>query len=264
MTNADIQMKFEILLKGTNKASFDLIERAGELVLKKTYFRIGSAEKDFNLLLALKKYFRPRTVNNFVYRPLDVFAFDSTRNWLEMELFPGESIGSHYDKYNDVSIFYHMGMWLGLLHSQSVNETGHVVCFNDYNRTNCLIDFDKNIVTALDPGHYHQMYVDPGISFVMGLFSVTRGAARVNPLSYFPGGTRFVAGYVEQGVGLTFLNHLRGARYLLQRLASGSSRTVTSKFIGGKLIGFIEVSSLFVFSILACKFMALRLRKIPA
>lgn len=240
-------------LTSTNKATFKTIGYGDRIILRKKYFRVGNAASDFLLLSKIKENFETQEIDNFAYRALEVYDYDCGQNHIDMEFFSGESIGDHYILSKDPAVFYLMGVWLALLHIQTSINEGKVISFNDFNRTNVLIDFKKKSVVALDPGNYVSFYEDPGISALMGLFSATRGALKEKFIHYFKSMFFFLKGYVGAcgNFKLSSSNWLCGAHYINKRLMSGSSKSL--KFRLGFVRFFViklEVISLLVLAYL--------------
>src|SRR5690606_15768071 len=101
----------------------------------------------------------------------------------------------------DPRLFRHAGRWLGALHRATETDDGTVIVFNDYNRTNIIVDEATRTVVAIDPGAYVNERVHPSQSLIMGAFSITRATLRCrqNPMRSL---RYYIEGYVE-GSGKT-------------------------------------------------------------
>src|SRR5690606_186036 len=101
-------------------------------------------------------------------------------------------------------------------------DDGTVIVFNDYNRTNIIVDEATRTVVAIDPGAYVNERVHPSQSLIMGAFSITRATLRCrqNPMRSL---RYYIEGYVE-GSGKTSRPPIGpGIRYLMSRFLHGRS-----------------------------------------
>jgi hypothetical protein len=202
----------------TNKAEF--IRDAGGL--RKRYFRVGDAARDCALLDRIAADFPSVLLDGWSYRPLRVLDVDPGRNEMLMEYVVGEDLGTLFDRTGDPALFAHAGRWLGAFHRATGAEDGSVLVFNDFNRTNIIVDIAGKVVVAVDPGGYAELRVHPSQSLVMGAFSISRVALRrlTIPLNAL---RHFVTGY-RDGAGRPDLPPIApGIRYLLGRFRTGRS-----------------------------------------
>lgn len=204
----------------TNKAQFRTLDGK----VRKRYLCKGDAARDYALLQVVSESFREKVIAGWAYRSLRVYP-ESDYDELVMEVIDGENLDAMFATSGSPSIFRHAGRWLGVLHSERDNE-GLVATFNDYNRSNIIVDSRKREVVALDPGKYDCMRSHPSVSLVVGAFSIIRGTFGRGIGQALKSVREFVSGYVE-GIGHCEVPSLRyGRRYLIGRLVSGQSRTL--------------------------------------
>lgn len=206
----------------TNKAQF----RTHDGKVRKRYLRKGDAARDYALLRHVSESFQAKDIGGWTYRPLTVYA-ESDHEELVMEAIDGSDVDAIYAAKGDPSVFRHAGRWLGVLHSNCDHE-GLVPTFNDYNRSNVVLDSRNRVAVALDPGVYEDTRSHPSVSIVIGAFSIFRGTVCRGMSQPFRSVREFTRGYFE-GLGREELPKLRpGRRYLIGRLVSGQSRTLGS------------------------------------
>ncbi|MCC5931471.1 MAG: hypothetical protein JJU28_19645 [Cyclobacteriaceae bacterium] len=149
----------------TNKAYFEINEER----LTKEYFKFGNASKDFQILKNIQENYIDQKKDDWHYRALKVYNKPS-QNSLEMEYIPADTIRSVFAKNRKSKNFYHMGMWLGILH-KSTNEPGsnRVIAFRDFADLNFLLEMNNKTAVGIDPGNFEQLMDHPSISIVTGV-----------------------------------------------------------------------------------------------
>ena len=210
----------------TNKAIF----HSHKGVVFKRYYKSGNAVADYRLLQKINKTYSNKNTKKWEYRPLSVNGYDKEKNTLSMELIKGESVRNLFLKYKDPALYWHFGAWLGGLHQSTSSSDGLVIVFNDYNRSNVVINFEDKEVVALDPGEYTKLRAHPSISFVIGIFSVIRGALLVRPLSVLSCVHNFINGY--ESFHSTPDSLFPGIKHLFFRLWEGSSKPFLHDYAG--------------------------------
>jgi len=209
----------------TNKAKF---VTKGDYVYKK-YFRSGSAERDAALLTRIADTYRESESGGWHYRALRVVPYDESSNEIVMERLYGETLRDAFERTRNPSLFVHGGRWLGYLHQSSKDADGSVLAFNDYNRSNVLIVWDKRETVALDPGGYTSIRNPPGVSFFIGIFSIVRGVCREDVRLVPAAICHYLRGYHEAIGGEKLPAIFPGARYVYERIRQGSSKTLVEK-----------------------------------
>lgn len=227
----------------TNKAVFSVEE--GKVYKK--YLNTGSAERDIALLQLIEDIYPMSECNGWRYRALRIFGDDRNSNEIVMEQLHGETLKDAFERTKDPALFLHAGRWLGFLHEASENSSGRVLVFNDYNRSNLILDWDRREVVGLDPGNYLETYVRPGASLFMSIFSLSRGAWQVDP-RLFPAGLCYLLyGYQEARNGKNLPALLPGAWYLWRRFRKAQARTLLNRPAALRIIfGAIECIVLFL------------------
>jgi hypothetical protein len=199
----------------TNKARFEISENR----IVKEYFTTGDAIRDFELKKKIQENFKSQKHGAWTYKAVKVFDTPS-ENSIEMEYISAETIREIFAKEKQPSIYYHMGLWLGLLHKSTKDKKNNtVLTFNDYSDTNFLMNLSNKITAAIDPGNYKDKRADPGRSFVTGAFSVQRGVLQgsKNYLKAWSANYHYSAGYLN-GADKKILPDLKqGFNYLCKR-----------------------------------------------
>jgi hypothetical protein len=239
----------------SNKATF-VVE--GDRLVKR-YARSGDARRDAALLTLIEQAFEPVAIDGWQYRPLRVWSADETSNEIVMEHLAGESLQAAFDRTRSPELFVHAGRWLGALHRATERDDKSVMVFNDYNRSNLIVDAGRREVVGIDPGVYESERADPAISIVIAAFSLSRAAGPGRTGLQWRALSAFIRGY-EQGrqrAGLPPL--MPGFRYLFWRIRTGRSRALINRpRILRMLTGAVE--SLFLGALLAAASRAERTR----
>lgn len=199
----------------SNKATFEI---KGNKINKK-YFKTGDSQAEYELLLAIKKRFTPKYVDDWTYRPIKVYSAGNDETII-MEYIPAKTIKDHFRGQANPSYYKHMGIWLGFLHVQSINrEYNTVLSFEDYSDSNFLLDFKNKVGVAIDPGISDSLYEHPSISLITGLFSIQRTVLKESK-NYFivlKAAKFFLKGYKKSSKTLDFPDIKRGVKALSKR-----------------------------------------------
>ena len=165
-----------------------------------------------------------------------------------MEYIQGQNLRELFRETKCSKLFFHAGYWIGILHKSSVDSLGNVIVFNDYNRSNIIINIEGKIIVAVDPGEYSQLKTHPSVSiFIMG-YSIIRGALKENWKTIFPSVKAFYRGYNSTGFNIKY-TLIPGAIYLMKRFAKGISKPAIKKpYFARIFFGLIEV--LIVYAVL--------------
>ena len=208
----------------TNKALF---EKNGNVV-KKSYFRVGNAFKDYLLLTLIKKYYPKKLYCGYWYNAIETCSCCQKENSFKMRFIDGKSLKEAFYENKRSDVFFHAGYWLGIFHKATKDQKGRVMVFNDYNVSNILIDTKKKIVVALDPGNYSTINTNPSNSIFIIILSIVRCVFKKNIKYILPSVKAFFHGYWLSGEK----NKIKlesGARYLMHRFKNGESRTLINE-----------------------------------
>ncbi len=158
----------------TNKAVFEI---SGDRLTKK-YFKTGDALSDYLLLKKIQDNYQHQQKGEWIYRSLKVYK-NPSKNVIQMEYVPGQTIRRVFEGVGKSDIYYHMGMWLGILHICTTEPGSELaLTYPDFTDGNFLLDTDKKIAVGIDPGNYKNLLDHPSISIVTGAFSIQRGVLK--------------------------------------------------------------------------------------
>jgi tRNA A-37 threonylcarbamoyl transferase component Bud32 len=209
----------------SNKATFAI---DGDRLVKR-YARSGNAARDARLLGLIERAYPTATIGDWCYRALHVWSVDEAANALVMEHLPGESLQAAFDRTRRPELFVHAGRWIGLLHRATEDADGTVLVFNDYNRSNLMVDDGRREVIAIDPGAYDADRAAPATSIVVAAFSMSRATGLLRPALFWRAMSSFVEGYRQAAQRDTLPPLMPGLRYLFWRIRTGRSRTLISR-----------------------------------
>jgi len=179
----------------TNKAAF----RISGNRLTKEYHKIGDAVSDYQLLKKIQEKYHQQKKGSWYYRALKVYE-NPSENTIEMEYFPAETIRRVFAKNRKSKVYYHMGMWLGILHQSTIEPgSNRVMAFSDFADLNFLLETEKKVAVGIDPGNVEQIMDHPSISIVIGAYTIQRGVLKTskNYIKTWPAIYYYLSGYLK-------------------------------------------------------------------
>ena len=178
----------------TNKARF---WRQSDGVKKKYKDDRKSAVREARHLQVIEREFKAVEVDGLLYSPLRNVEYDYESNSIRMEFVAGKTIGRVFQEGKCARAFYIQGLWLGLLHKSSRRVDGKVLSFQDYNRTNVILDEEEARVVAIDPGTVDSSFEEPSVALTFGMKSCVRGVIQERRVKLLRESvTEYVRGYI--------------------------------------------------------------------
>lgn len=163
----------------TNKARLSFRKDG---IVEKVLFDSERALVEKESIDDLHNTFPGEDFEGWTYKTVKLLGFNEEDSTIYMEEAKGKPYSSIMKEYPSLS--FHMGVWLGLYHKRAKLDDGKVKLYGDYSRNNFLIDQEKRLATAIDPGFYFGDVDYPEFDMVLAIYSLTIGAFRTKQSPY--------------------------------------------------------------------------------
>lgn len=194
--------------KRTRKA--ELYRLSNGLLLKRYFTKkaLQKACQDQRSLRYLNQHFGQVTYRGWLYRIVRYVGMSPDRKASCMEYVTGCVLAA-IPKSKMKEAEFHCGIWLALYHNKVLKGNTDGLIFTDLNAHNIILDFEKNCVTAIDPGEtwgrIGSIYEDLIKHINSALFLMVRRKAP--PLAII----EFLSGYVSVNEAkLSLLSYYKG------------------------------------------------------
>lgn len=164
----------------TNKARLVFCDNN---TVEKQFFELERAKKELESLNIVNSVFTEENIGGWLYKTVKVLSFNKDTSSIKME----EATGVPF---SEILIYkpeysYHMGVWLALYHNNAYVKENRVKRFGDFSRSNFIIDKEKRIATAIDPGGGGGEVDFPEVDIVTGIYSLVLGSLRSRVAPYY-------------------------------------------------------------------------------